>query len=97
MKPCINENAAGTHGRATHGCRCKACYAVHKGVPVAHVSDVWPLARTRLETTTVTISKRAYELVAASAKARGISLRAAADELIGGGSMSSSPGTERAA
>ena len=28
---CINENKAGTHGRATHGCRCQHCYEVHRG------------------------------------------------------------------
>lgn len=27
---CINENAAGTHGPATHGCRCSECYRVHR-------------------------------------------------------------------
>lgn len=27
---CINENDAGTHGPATHGCRCKACDETHK-------------------------------------------------------------------
>jgi len=28
---CINENARGTHGKATHGCRCEHCYLVHAG------------------------------------------------------------------
>jgi hypothetical protein len=27
---CINENAKGTHGAATHGVRCQACYDVHR-------------------------------------------------------------------
>jgi hypothetical protein len=28
---CINENNRGTHGKATHGCRCERCYVVHRG------------------------------------------------------------------
>lgn len=27
---CLNENDQGTHGPATHGRKCKRCYAVHK-------------------------------------------------------------------
>ena len=27
---CINENNQGTHGRATHGVRCRACYEQHR-------------------------------------------------------------------
>lgn len=27
---CINENAAGGHGSATHGCRCETCHEVHR-------------------------------------------------------------------
>jgi len=27
---CVNENSAGTHGPATHGCRCASCDVVHK-------------------------------------------------------------------
>jgi hypothetical protein len=26
---CLNENQQGTHGPATHGCRCARCYMVH--------------------------------------------------------------------
>ena len=26
---CVNENKRGTHGPATHGCRCRACWVVH--------------------------------------------------------------------
>jgi hypothetical protein len=26
---CINENKAGTHGLATHGCRCQRCDETH--------------------------------------------------------------------
>jgi len=26
---CINENEAGTHGPATHGCRCDACHKTY--------------------------------------------------------------------
>ena len=28
---CINQNKAGTHGKATHGVRCKRCAAAHGG------------------------------------------------------------------
>lgn len=31
---CVNENAAGTHGLATHGCRCGACDATYRGTAV---------------------------------------------------------------
>lgn len=92
---CINDTVAGTHGLATHGCRCKRCYATHKGVPVEQVSDVRP--QPRIHTMTIGVSERTFDVIAAAAKARGMSLRAVADELIGGGSMPSSPGTERAA
>lgn len=34
---CINENAAGTHGKATHGVRCRRCCATHRGVAVEQV------------------------------------------------------------
>lgn len=27
---CVNENAQGTHGLATHGVRCAACHDVHR-------------------------------------------------------------------
>lgn len=27
---CVNENNRGTHGQATHGCRCLACHETHK-------------------------------------------------------------------
>lgn len=27
---CVNENLSGTHGRATRGYRCDACYETHK-------------------------------------------------------------------
>ena len=27
---CVNDNAAGTHGPATHGCRCLRCHEKHK-------------------------------------------------------------------
>ena len=31
---CLNENNAGTHGKATHGKLCKACRDTHRGTPV---------------------------------------------------------------
>ena len=37
----INENSGGTHGKAMHGCRCRACYAVHAGVPIENVPLVY--------------------------------------------------------
>lgn len=27
---CVNENSRGTHGPATHGCRCRSCHETHK-------------------------------------------------------------------
>lgn len=27
---CVNENKSGTHGPATHGCRCEACHRTHR-------------------------------------------------------------------
>jgi hypothetical protein len=27
---CVNENERGTHGKATHGCRCAACDLTHR-------------------------------------------------------------------
>jgi hypothetical protein len=31
---CVNENSLGTHGVATHGCRCERCDRVYRGLPV---------------------------------------------------------------
>lgn len=30
IRHCVNENSQGTHGPATHGVRCLACYETHK-------------------------------------------------------------------
>lgn len=43
---CINENNQGTHGPATHGCRCLRCYLVHKfGAEVIRLRGVHAVAR----------------------------------------------------
>jgi hypothetical protein len=92
---CINDTVDGTHGPATHGCRCRRCYAAHKGIDI----DLVPLVYVKGQRLTkpILIDAKAHAAIAAVAKRTGRTMRSIADDLIGGGSTSSSPATDPSA